>query len=65
LKSSYTFTYTPTNITTTPARVDGYHVQTGPVAGAGNGNFYYTDESGVIRQNTSASASSTDSPLAG
>ena len=65
LKSSYTFTYTPTNITATPPRVDGYHVQTGPVAGTGNGNFYYTDESGVIRQNTSTTATSTDSPLAG
>jgi type IV pilus assembly protein PilA len=65
LKSSYTFVYTPTNITATPARVDGYFITTGPVAGPGNGNFYYTDESGVIRQNTSTTASFSDLPLAG
>jgi type IV pilus assembly protein PilA len=65
VKSSYTFTYTPTNLTTTPPRVDGYQITCGPVAGVGNGNFYYTDESGVIRQNSSTTASSTDSPLAG
>jgi type IV pilus assembly protein PilA len=65
LKSSYTFKYTPTNITATPARVDGYNVTASPVAGAGNGNFYYTDMSGVIRQNTSTTATSTDLPLAG
>ena len=65
VKSSYSFSYTPTNITASPARVDGYHVTTAPIAGAGNGNFYYTDESGVIRQNNSTTASSTDLPLAG
>ncbi len=65
LKSSYTFTYVPTNITATPARVDGYHVTASPVAGPGNGNFYYTDMSGVIRQNTSTTATSSDQPLAG
>jgi type IV pilus assembly protein PilA len=67
VKSSYTFTYTPTNITGTAPnqRIDGYHVSTAPIAGTGNGNFYYTDESGVIRQNTSTTATSTDSPLAG
>jgi type IV pilus assembly protein PilA len=65
VKSSYSFGYTPTNITASPARVDGYQVTAAPVAGTGNGNFYYTDESGVIRQNTSTTAGSTDSPLAG
>ncbi len=65
VKSSYRFAYTPTAITSSPSRIDGYQITAGPVAGAGNGNFYYTDESGVIRQNTSTTASSSDSPLAG
>ena len=32
---------------------------------AGNGNYYYSDQSGVIRQNSTAIATSADSPLAG
>jgi type IV pilus assembly protein PilA len=32
---------------------------------AGNGNYYYTDQSGAIRQNNTAPAGTTDPPLAG
>ena len=66
-KSGYTFTYSATPTTTTGGltRYDGYSCTAAPTAGAGNGNFYYTDHSGVIRQNTSATATSTDTPLAG
>ena len=46
-------------------RIGAYNATAGPTAGPGNGNFYYTDHSGVIRQNTATTATSTDSPLAG
>jgi type IV pilus assembly protein PilA len=65
VKSTYTFAYTPTNIASSPTRIDGYQLTGSPVAGVGRGNYYYTDSTFVIRQNTSATASSTDSPLGG
>lgn len=66
LKSSYTFAYSATPTTAgSITRYDAYQCTASPTAGTGNGNFYYTDHSGVIRQNTSATATSTDSPLAG
>jgi type IV pilus assembly protein PilA len=62
VKSSYSFVYT-----SYPAggRIDAYTCTASPTQGAGNGNFYYTDMSYVIRQNSSTTASSTDLPLAG
>ena len=47
--------------------VAAYEISASPLlCGAGqNGNFYFTDQSGVIRQNSTAEASPTDSPLAG
>jgi prepilin-type N-terminal cleavage/methylation domain-containing protein len=69
VKSSYTFAYTVCPATypcsTSPKHNDSYSVTASPVAGVGNGNFYYTDHSGVIRQNTSTTASASDGPLAG
>ena len=62
VKSGYTFVYTSYTVS---GRIDKYSINASPTQGTGNGNFYYTDESGVIRQNTSTVASSTDSPLAG
>jgi type IV pilus assembly protein PilA len=48
------------------ATVANYQVSGNPVGGVGTGgNFYYTDASGVIRQNTNALAGPTSSPLAG
>jgi prepilin-type N-terminal cleavage/methylation domain-containing protein len=48
------------------ANVTSYAVNASPGAcAAGNGNYYFTDQSGVIRQNNAAPASSADSPLAG
>jgi type IV pilus assembly protein PilA len=61
-KSGYTFTYTSV---IAGGRCDAYSITASPLAGKGNGNFYYTDASGVIRQNTSVTATSSDSPLAG
>jgi type IV pilus assembly protein PilA len=66
IKSGYTFVYTSYPVTSgSITRIDKYSCNASPTQGTGNGNFYYTDESGVIRQNTSASATSSDSPLAG
>jgi type IV pilus assembly protein PilA len=62
IKSGYTFVYASFPVS---GRIDHYTCQASPTQGTGNGNFYYTDESGVIRQNTSASATSSDQPLAG
>ncbi len=76
LKSSYTFHYV--SCPSPPGPDDGsmangscpimvitYQLVANPTAGVNFGNFYYTDMSGVIRQNTSTNAGPTDSPLAG
>jgi len=65
VKSGYTFVYTPA-ATDAAGRIDTYGITATPVtAGTTGTNFYYTDMSGVIRQNSTAVAGSTDSPLAG
>ncbi len=63
-KSSYAFTYAEVF---TSGRIDSYSVTACPTAscGTGNGNGYFTDHSGVIRQNSTATATASDSPLAG
>ena len=61
-KSGDTFAYTSTTVR---GRLEAYILTASPNPGTGKVHFYYTDESGVIRQNTSASATSSDSPLAG
>ena len=64
VKSGYTFTYTPGPVV--GGRIDTYMINANPVTvGTTGTNFYFTDHSGVIRQNSTATASSTDSPLAG
>jgi prepilin-type N-terminal cleavage/methylation domain-containing protein len=63
-KSGYNFAYTPT--TDAAGRTDVYTLTAGPSnIGTTGTNFYFTDQSGVIRQNSTAAAGSTDSPLAG
>jgi type IV pilus assembly protein PilA len=63
-KSGYSFVYSPGSVTN--GRVDIYSFNANPsTPGTTGTNFYYTDMSGVIRQNTTATAGSTDSPLAG
>jgi hypothetical protein len=64
-KSGYQFNYTPD-----PNPLNGkynvYSFTASPIsAGTTGTNYYYTDQSGVIRQNSTAAAGSTDSPLAG
>jgi prepilin-type N-terminal cleavage/methylation domain-containing protein len=64
-KSGYQFTYTPSG-TDTSGRINTYSITATPVSvGTTGTNFYYTDQSGVIRQNSTNVAGSTDSPLAG
>ena len=64
-KSGYTFTYTPGG-TDTSGKINTYSFIATPISvGTTGTNFYYTDQSGVIRQNSTAQAGSTDSPLAG
>ena len=64
-KSGYQFTYTPGG-TDTSGKINTYNIIATPIAvGTTGTNFYYTDQSGVIRQNSTAVAGSSDSPLAG
>jgi hypothetical protein len=43
----------------------GYAFNGSPITNSTGTNYYYTDQSGVIRQNSTTTAGSTDSPLAG
>jgi prepilin-type N-terminal cleavage/methylation domain-containing protein len=64
-KSGYTFVYSPA-ATDTSGKIDYYNITATPIsAGTTGTNYYYTDQSGVIRQNSTAVAGSSDSPLAG
>jgi prepilin-type N-terminal cleavage/methylation domain-containing protein len=64
-KSCYTFTYSLGTMDTT-GKYNTYSIIATPVsAGTTGTNFYFTDQSSVIRQNSTALAGSTDSPLAG
>jgi prepilin-type N-terminal cleavage/methylation domain-containing protein len=64
-KSGYNFIYTP-GATDGSGRIDTYQILATPVTvGTTGTDFYYTDTSGVIRQNSTAVAGSNDSPLAG
>jgi len=64
-KSGYNFTYSAA-ATDSNGKIDSYSITATPIqAGTTGTNYYYTDQSGVIRQNSTAVAGSTDSPLAG
>ncbi|HZP01679.1 MAG TPA: prepilin-type N-terminal cleavage/methylation domain-containing protein [Terriglobia bacterium] len=63
-KSGYNFVYSPGSALNN--RIDVYSFNANPTTPGTTGtNFYFTDQSGVIRQNTTGTASSADSPLAG
>jgi prepilin-type N-terminal cleavage/methylation domain-containing protein len=63
-KSGYSFTYSPGPADST-GRVNSYRVTAVPLD-SWQGTFsYYSDQSGVIRQNATTTASSTDSPIGG
>jgi prepilin-type N-terminal cleavage/methylation domain-containing protein len=64
-KSGYGFAYSPGG-TDTSGRINTYSITATPISvGTTGTNYYYTDQSGVIRQNSTAVAGSSDSPLAG
>ena len=64
VKSGYSFTYTPGSAVN--GRIDTYSLNANPITvGTTGTNFYFTDHSGVIRQNSTGTAADTDSPIAG
>jgi len=63
-KSGYTFAYAEPG-TDTAGRIDTYTITAVPINSSTGTNYYFTDQSGVIRQNSTTTAASTDSPLAG
>ena len=63
-KWGYRFVYSATPDAT--GRNSTYSVNANPiVAGTTGVNYYYTDQTGVIRQNSTREASASDSPLGG
>ena len=63
-KSGYTFSYTPTLLDVT-GRYNGYTILANPnQVGTSGIDFYYTDETHIIRMNATAQAGSTDSYVA-
>jgi type IV pilus assembly protein PilA len=63
-KSGYNFIYSP-GATDATGRVNTYSITATPVSDSTGTNYYYTDQSGVLRQNSTTTAGSTDSPIAG
>jgi len=64
-KSGYSFLYTA-GATDASGRINTYSITATPVTvGTTGTNYYFTDTSCVIRQNSTAVAGSSDSPLAG
>ena len=63
-KSGYSFTYSagPSDAT---GRINVYSFTAIPITSSTGTNYYFTDQSGVIRQNSTTTATATDSPLAG
>jgi type IV pilus assembly protein PilA len=61
-KSGYTYIYTPGS----PVNgiIDSFQLNASPVSPGVTGNqYFFTDDSGVIRQNVSAPASASDTPI--
>jgi type IV pilus assembly protein PilA len=63
-KSGYSFAYSPGDTDTT-GRINTYSFTAVPITSSTGTNYYYTDQSGVIRQNSTTTAGSTDSPIGG
>jgi len=64
-KSGYTFIYIPGE-KDSEGRVVKYSIYASPITPGVTGiNYYFTDQSGVIRQTTNKQASASDSPLGG
>ena len=63
-KSGYSFAYSP-GPTDSSSKINTYSFTAVPISSSTGTNFYYTDQSGVIRQNSTTTATSDDSPIAG
>ena len=64
-KSGYSFVYSP-GTADGSGRISSYNLNASPLTvGTTGQNYYFTDASAVIRQNVSATASSSDSPIGG
>lgn len=62
-KAGYTFAYSTTAVS---SRYDTYTLNGNPVTvGTTGTNYYFTDQTGVIRQNSTQAASASDSPIGG
>jgi type IV pilus assembly protein PilA len=63
-KSGYGFVYVAGSVV--GGRINTYTLNANPITPGTTGtNFYFTDESGVIRQNSTAAASAASSPVGG
>ena len=63
-KSGYSFTYSP-GTSDSSGKINTYMFTAVPITSSTGTNYYYTDQSGVIRQNSTTTAGTTDSPIAG
>lgn len=63
-KSGYVFTYSP-GASDATGRINTYSLNANPSSSSTGTNYYYTDQSGVVRINATTIAASTDSPIAG
>jgi prepilin-type N-terminal cleavage/methylation domain-containing protein len=64
-KSGYNFGYTP-GAPDSSGLINTYSFTASPITPGTTGtNYYFIDESGVVRMNSAAQATSSDSPLAG
>jgi prepilin-type N-terminal cleavage/methylation domain-containing protein len=61
-KSGYSFTYSPGAIDAT-GRINAFGFSAIPVSNSTGTQYYFTDESGVIRQNSTTTAGITDTPV--
>jgi prepilin-type N-terminal cleavage/methylation domain-containing protein len=64
VKSGYNFTYSPGAADGT-GRINDFSFSADPISSSTGTEYYYTDTSGVIRQNSTTAAGSTDSPVGG
>ena len=63
-KSGYSFFYSP-GASDTTGRINTYYFIANPITTSTGTNYYFTDQSGVIRQNSTTTAQASDSPIAG
>jgi type IV pilus assembly protein PilA len=62
VKSGYTFTYSPGPVDTT-GRINSFSYSANPTSNFTGTQFYFTDDTGVIRQNATTAAGASDSPV--